>query len=131
MASLARNAATVIDRFIQLASSPETSDFKAIDCCGDELTYAQFLVVVHGIAHELLDKFGPRPTVAIVSENTPYTLATILATWLLGGVPAPLDVHAPESLLKGMLNGVRPTCVVLPDTATGSIKLVEGPSKCL
>ena len=117
---------TAIDRFVQVAQSPDTSGNQAIDCCGDELSYSQLFAIVYGIAQELRNKFGNRPIVAIVCENTPYTLATILATWLLGGIAAPLDVHAPETLLKGMLEGVRPTCVVLPDTASGNIKLVQG-----
>ena len=68
----------------------------------------------------------PKPIVSIVSDNNPYVLAVILATWLLGGVAAPLDFHAPEALLKGMLEGIRPHCVILPESSEGNVKLIKG-----
>nr|WGJ61594.1 polyketide synthase 1 [Sanghuangporus sanghuang] len=116
---------TVIRRFVQVASASETADVQVIDCCGDTLTYAQLLALASGIASKLRSSFGEKPIVSIVSDNNPYVLAVILATWLIGGVAAPLDFHAPEALLKGMLDGIRPHCVVLPDSSEGNVKLIR------
>lgn len=126
----AQSRETVIHRFIHVATAPETADEQVIDCCGDMLTYAQLLGLATGIAADLREKFGEKPVVSIVSDNNPYVLAVILAVWLLGGVAAPLDFHAPEGLLRGMLEGVKPNCVILPSTSEGNVKLVEG-SSCL
>lgn len=117
---------TVIHRFVEVATAPDTADAQVIDCCGDTLTYAQLLAIARGISKELRSKFGEKPVVSIVSDNNPYVLAVILAVWLLGGVAAPLDFHAPEALLKGMLEGIRPSCVILPETSEGNVKLVTG-----
>ena len=117
---------TVIRRFIQVASAPENADAQVIDCCGDSLTYVQLLSLASGIATQLREKFGEKPVVSIVSDNNPYVLSVILATWLLGGIAAPLDFHAPEALLRGMLEGIRPNCVILPETSEGNIKLLAG-----
>ena len=117
---------TVIHRFVQVATASDTADAQVIDCCGDTLTYAQLLAIAGGISKELRSKFGDKLVVSIVSDNNPYVLAVILAVWLLGGVAAPLDFHAPEALLKGMLEGIRPSCVVLPETSEGNVKLVSG-----
>ena len=121
-------AMTAIHRFIQVATAADYSSEQSIDCCGDVLTYGQLLALVEKFAAELHSKFGDRPVVSFVSENNPYVLISILATWLLGGVIAPLDYHAPEALLRGMLEGVHPTCVILPDTAVGNIAIVKGTS---
>ena len=43
-------------------------------------------------------------------------LTIILATWL-AGVVASLGVHAPESLLRGMLEVVKLTIVILMESA--------------
>ena len=117
---------TVIHRFIHNATASESADDQVLDCCGDTLTYAKFLDIAVGIAVELREKFGERPIVSIISDNNPYVLAVILAVWLLGGVASPLDFHAPEALLKGMLQGVQPSCVILPSTSEGNVKLVKG-----
>lgn len=119
-------AMTAIHRLIQVATAADYSSEQSIDCCGDVLTYGQLLALVEVFAAELHSKFGDRPVVSFVSENHPYVLISILATWLLGGVIAPLDYHAPEALLRGMLEGVHPTCVILPDTAVGNIAIVKG-----
>nr|AKE48477.1 putative water-soluble melanin synthase [Inonotus obliquus] len=115
---------TVIRRFVQVASSPEYNGAQVMDCCGDSLTYAQLLSLASGIAAQLREKFGEKPVVSIVSDNNPYVLSVILATWLLGGIAAPLDFHAPEAILRGMLEGIRPDCVVLPETSEGNVKLL-------
>lgn len=117
---------TVIRRFVQVASAPDSADAQVIDCCGDTLSFAQLLAIASGIASKLLSRFGEKPIVSIVSDNNPYVLAVILATWLLGGVAAPLDFHAPEALLKGMLEGIRPHCVILPESSEGNVKLTKG-----
>jgi hypothetical protein len=39
----------------------------------------------------------------------PYVLATLFATWKLGGVFAPLDYHVPRDILERMLHNIAPT----------------------
>ncbi|THH03281.1 hypothetical protein EW145_g6382 [Phellinidium pouzarii] len=116
---------TFIHKFIEVSTAADTSLFPSIECCGDVLSYRQLLLLSHQLAERFRRQFGKKPTIAIVSENHPYIIAVILATWLLGGVAAPLDVHAPESLLRGMLEGVKPACVVLPETSEVNLALVK------
>jgi hypothetical protein len=49
----------------------------------------------------LYKKYGSKLVVAI--ENHPHVVATILTTWKLGGVVAPLDHNAPKDIMKQML----------------------------
>ncbi|KAH8110239.1 hypothetical protein DFH11DRAFT_1514493 [Phellopilus nigrolimitatus] len=125
MAASPSSAITIIYKFVEAATARGTAGAQSIECCGDSLTYGQLLSLALKIAEDLRLRFGEKPTVAFVSENHPYVLAVILATWLLGGVAAPLDYHAPEALLRGMLEGIRPACVVLPETAEGNVALVK------
>lgn len=126
MAASPTSAITIIYKFVEAATARGTAGAQSIECCGDSLTYGQLLSLALKISEDLRLRFGEKPTVAFVSENHPYVLAVILATWLLGGVAAPLDYHAPEALLRGMLEGIRPACVVLPETAEGNVALIKG-----
>ena len=56
-----------------------------------------------GITLELHQKHGPQPIVAFISEIHPYVLATLFATWKLGGVFAPLD--STESVIQNIVKG--------------------------
>lgn len=119
-------AKTLIDEFINLSVSSESSQWHSMECGEDKLTYAQLHTIAHGLAADSLLKYGVRPTVAIISENHPYTFAVILATWMLGGVVAPLDYHAPDVLMRGMLSAIEPACVVLPTSDIANCALVKG-----
>jgi hypothetical protein len=43
----------------------------------------------------------------------PYVLATLFATWKLGGVFAPFDYHVPWDVLERMLHNIAPTYLCL------------------
>ncbi|KAI5117734.1 hypothetical protein M0805_002079 [Coniferiporia weirii] len=119
------NLSTLVHRLIDVSTSVETSSAASIECCGDVLSYRQLLILSCKLAESLHHQFGEKPTVAIISENHPYVLAVIIATWILGGTAAPLDHHAPELLLRGMLQGVQPTCIVLPEDSTVNLALAK------
>ncbi|THH06897.1 hypothetical protein EW145_g3760, partial [Phellinidium pouzarii] len=113
---------------------PGSGHLQAVDCAGDILSYPQLVTLAYAISQELCAYASPQATngntnakfvVAIVSENHPYALATILGAWLAGGVAAPLDAHAPDALLRGMLAGVHPSVVVLPETAEAAVRIVK------
>lgn len=123
---MASEAPTVIHRFVELALGAETAHNVAVDCAGDTFTYIQLLTLASNLAHEVIPSAPENPVVAIISENHPYTLALILATWLAGGAVASLDVHAPEILLRGMLQAVKPNLVVFPDNAELTHKVCQG-----
>ncbi|KAF8952132.1 hypothetical protein BDZ97DRAFT_1931228 [Flammula alnicola] len=65
-----------------------------------------------------LAHFGPKPVVAIISENHPYTCvgrhAHMLATWKLGGIVAPLDHNVPKDIMERMLPNIGPTFILVP-----------------
>jgi hypothetical protein len=52
------------------------------------------------LALELHQKHDPKRIVAIISEHHAYLLATLFATWKLGGVFTPLDYHVPRNILE-------------------------------
>ena len=112
----AESIPTVIHRLVELALGAGTCLNTAVDCAGDTLTYVQLLALASALTPQVIPTAvlgqKKKPVVAIISENHPYTLAIILSTWLAGGVVASLDVHAPEPLLRGMLEAVNPNVVV-------------------
>ena len=69
------------------------------------------MAIATGLALELHQKYGTKPVVTI-SENRPYVLAILFATWKLGGVFVPLDYHVPREILECMLFNIAPTCVL-------------------
>ncbi|KAI5117731.1 hypothetical protein M0805_002076 [Coniferiporia weirii] len=129
----AGTAPTAIHRLIELAADPNTARLPVIECAGDTLSYAQLLTLAAALARELRayttrlanSSKNVKLVVAIVSENHPYVLATILGAWLAGGTAATLDAHAPDALLRGMLSGVQPSVVVLPETAESAIRVAK------
>lgn len=108
---------TVVDAFLRQATSPELQNRKVLECGDDFLTYGELLEVVVGFGEETKRMYGERPTVAIVSENHPYVFVVMLAVWVMGGIVAPMDHHAPETLVHGMLKNVEPSCVVFPGSS--------------
>lgn len=110
------DTSTLLDVFYTLATNPSSSSSNAVECAQDALTHAQLWSVSNIMAVDLVNRYGRGPVVAIISENHPYTLAMILGVWMTGGVVAPFDAHAPETLMEGMLAKIEPDCVVLPAT---------------
>ena len=55
------------------------------------------------IALEPHKNHGPKPIMAVISKNHPYILATLFATWKLGGIFAPLDLT--ESVIQNIVKG--------------------------
>lgn len=117
---------TLLNVFTRMASGSESSTWDVLECGNDRWTYHQLDVISTGLAAELHEAYGPQPTVAFLSENHPYMLALLLATWKLGGIIAPYDPHAPETLLEGMMQKVSPACIVTPSTNTAGRKIAEG-----
>jgi len=105
---------TLLERFLQLARSRAHQDLDVLECSDESWTYADLDTISTCLARGLLAMYGERPVVAIVSENHPYVLAIILATWKAGGIAAPMDYHTPKEILVAMLLDVKPSCALVP-----------------
>jgi non-ribosomal peptide synthetase component F len=117
---------TLLNAFTRMASGAESSSWDVLECGNDRWSYHQLDVISTGLAIELHEAYGSQPTVAFLSENHPYMLALVLATWKLGGIIAPYDPHAPEALLEGMMQKVSPACLITPSTNTAGRKIAQG-----
>jgi acyl-CoA synthetase (AMP-forming)/AMP-acid ligase II len=117
---------TLLDLFLGLATSSNFIDKDAVSCAGETWTYGDLNTISSGLAKTLGQRYGLRPTVALISENHPYVLALLLAIWKLGGIVAPLDRHAPSNLMEGMLRNVAPTFVALFSSDVHNVRLVQG-----
>ncbi|KAF6747506.1 hypothetical protein DFP72DRAFT_1075176 [Ephemerocybe angulata] len=116
---------TLFDIFLKLARSPETKNLDALECNEERWTYADVDSISTCLATEIQKAYGLRPTIAVVSENHPYFLAIILATWKLGGIVAPIDYHTPKDILTSMLLDIRPTCVLVPESEVATRRIVS------
>ncbi|KAK7033257.1 6-deoxyerythronolide-B synthase EryA1, modules 1 and 2 [Favolaschia claudopus] len=117
-------AATLLDVFRAYATDAATQQMHAVECGNEYWTYDDLNLISTGLAAELETRHGSSPTVAIIAENLPYTLALKLAVWKLGGIVAPIDHHTPPALMKYMLEKVSPSCVVVPSTEKGTQQAV-------
>ncbi|KIM43994.1 hypothetical protein M413DRAFT_372837 [Hebeloma cylindrosporum] len=106
---------TLLDAFLQTARSPSSIEDLVLECGLEQWTYGDLDSISSGLALELHQQHGLRPTVAVLSENHPYTFALLLATWKLGGIFAPLDHNSPPDMIKQMAENIRPTCVLVPE----------------
>ncbi|KAJ2925849.1 hypothetical protein H1R20_g11245, partial [Candolleomyces eurysporus] len=116
---------SLLERFLHLARSPDTQNLDAVECNDERWTYADLDTVSTCLAANIRKSYGERPTVAIISENHPYVLATILATWKIGGIVAPIDYHTPRDILIAMLLDIRPTCCLIPGTEEKTRRVVS------
>lgn len=116
---------TLLDSF-QNSAQGEFIESDVVACGNEKWTYGDLDVISSGLAIQLKNKLGLRPVIAVVSENHPYILATLIATWKLGGIVAPLDHHAPDELMKQMLTNIKPDAVIVPTTDHHVQCLVEG-----
>lgn len=116
---------TFLNTFIGIARSADV-DRNAVECGDEQWTYGDLDNISTGIALDLHEKYGSKPVVAIVSENHPYILATMLATWKLGGIVAPLDRNVPKDIMERMLSNIGPTVVVVPSSQSNVQKIVQG-----
>ena len=107
---------TLLDSFLHVARNIETVENDAVECGYEKWSYGDLDVISTGLAIEIRETYGLKPTISIVSENHPYILAVMLATWKLGGVYTPLDHHAPQELLQQMIINTAPTLVVVPSS---------------
>jgi acyl-coenzyme A synthetase/AMP-(fatty) acid ligase len=107
---------TLLDSFLHTARNTETVENDAVECGYEKWSYGDLDVISTGLAIEIKEICGLKPTIAIIGENHPYLLAVMLATWKLGGVYAPLDHHTPQELLQHMVINIGPTLVVAPSS---------------
>ncbi|RDB30961.1 hypothetical protein Hypma_000136 [Hypsizygus marmoreus] len=110
-------AGTFLDLFFDLCSRPNSAEKDIVSCAGETWTYGDLHVISASVASTIGNQYGPRPTVALISENHPYVIVLLLAVWKLGGIVAPLDCHAPADLMEAMLQNIAPSFIVasLPD----------------
>ncbi|KAF8151526.1 hypothetical protein B0H34DRAFT_132545 [Crassisporium funariophilum] len=106
---------TLLEAFIAISRSGDV-ERNVLECGTERWTYGDLDTVSTGLALDIHQKYGPKPVIAIISENHPYVLATIIATWKLGGVVAPLDHNVPRDIMERMLRNIAPTCVLVPAT---------------
>lgn len=117
-------ASTLLDVFEIIARSDV--DLDAVECGEERWTYGELDVVSTGIALDIHKTYDSKPIVAIVSENHPYILAMILATWKLGGIVAPLDHNVPRDIMERMLVDIKPTFVLVPSNQLHIHKVIKG-----
>ncbi|KAJ7768218.1 hypothetical protein B0H16DRAFT_1686400 [Mycena metata] len=125
---MAQPPETILDLLREHVANPATRERHAVECADEYWTYEDLDVISSGLALALEERYGSRPTIAIIAENLPYTFALHLAVWKLRGIVAPIDWHTPPTLLQPMLAKVSPACVVIPSTekATQEIVLESG-----
>jgi len=116
---------TFLKTFIGIARSADV-DRNAVECGDEQWTYGDLDCVSTGIALDLYEKYGSKPVVAFVSENHPYVLAAMLATWKLGGIVAPLDHNVPKDIMERMLLNIGPSTVVVPSSQGNVQQIVKG-----
>ncbi|KAJ7112868.1 hypothetical protein C8R43DRAFT_1113364 [Mycena crocata] len=112
---------SLLQAFIETARNPSTAGRRVLECGQDSWTYAALDTVTNLMAEELLETTGSCPKVAVVGENHPYLFALMLAVWKIGGISIPIDAHVPHSLLDGMINIVKPTCIFLSASDVSNI----------
>lgn len=117
---------TLLDVFCRVSLDNVTAEYDVLQCGDERWTYGDLHIISSGLAIDLGSKYGPRPTVAIVSENHPYYLALMIATWKLGGIVAPIDHHAPPELFKAMLCNMNPTFAVVASSDELAKAIVSG-----
>ena len=125
MAASLYDKSTLLNAFLGVTHSADV-DHNAVECGGERWTYGDLDTVSTGLALEIYKKYGPKPVVAIISENRPYTLAMLFAIWKLGGIAAPLDHNVPKDIMERMLLNIEPTCVLVPATERVVQSIVEG-----
>lgn len=119
--------ATLIDAFLTLATDPTTSSNNVVVCGQSSWSYEELHTVSSAIASGIKNRYGEgRPTVAVICENHPYTLALFIAVWKLGGIVAPLDHHAPPQLMEAMLQNVAPRYVACMKDDLVNTKIAQG-----
>lgn len=116
---------TLLDVFINIARS-DSVDLSVVECGEECWAYGDLDIISTGIALETYKKWGQKPVVAVISENHPFILATILATWKLGGIVAPIDYNVPRDIMERMLLNIRPTFVLAPSNQPNIRSIVEG-----
>jgi acyl-coenzyme A synthetase/AMP-(fatty) acid ligase len=119
---------TLLDTFLFLAQNPRTARDVVIEYGAEQWTYGDLDLISTGLAQELqaLHGDGLKPVVVSISENRPYVLAMLLATWKLGGIYAPLDCHAPPDMVKKMVETIAPTCASLHEHNKISFEVMGG-----
>jgi acyl-coenzyme A synthetase/AMP-(fatty) acid ligase len=127
MASSLYNKKTLLNAFVSIAHSVDVERV-AVECGQAQWTYGELDAVSSGLARDMYKAYGAKPTVAIVCENHPYTLAMLFATWKLGGIVAPLDHNVPKDIMERMLTNIGPTCVLVPSTERVTQSIIEGMS---
>lgn len=117
-------ASTILEVFEVLGRSDV--DLDAVECGEERWTYAELDTISTGLALEMHKTYAAKPIAAIVSENHPYILAMMLATWKLGGIVAPLDHNIPRDIMERMLLDIKPTFVLVPSNQLNVRKVIEG-----
>ncbi len=119
---------TLLDIFLLVAQDPRSAQDLVIEHGAEQWTYGDLNLISTGLAREIqaLHGDGSKPVVVSISENRPYVLAMVLATWKLGGIFAPLDCHAPPDMVKKMIENVSPTCALLHENDKISFEAMGG-----
>lgn len=117
---------TLLGTFLSVSRNPSSIENPVLECGSEQWTYGDLDSISSGLALQLYEKYGSKPTVAVISENHPYMLAILLATWKLSGIFVPMDPHAPLPMVKQMLLNVEATCAVIPEREKGLADLLQG-----
>ncbi|PPQ97453.1 hypothetical protein CVT26_002801 [Gymnopilus dilepis] len=116
---------TLLDAFLSVARNPSTIEDPVLECGTEQWTYGDLDCISSGLALKIHQKCGLKPVIAVISENHPFVLAILLATWKLGGIFAPFDCHSPLEMVEKMLENTEATCAVVPDFEDGLNGLLD------
>lgn len=103
---------TLVELFVRQAAA--TPDLIAIDCAGEQLTYAQLDTYSNQLANRLLRETHIQPD-TLIGLSLPRScnlLVGIIAILKSGGAYVPLDPEYPQERLAYMIEDAKITCIV-------------------
>ena len=113
-----------------------TPDATALVCAGSHVSYQTLNENANRLARRLVDLgVGPEALVGVVVPPSPHLLIGLLGVLKAGAAYVPLDVDYLGPRLRGLLDEVRPTCILtsrgvtLPEQAGATLLVVDAPTQ--
>ena len=114
------------------AHAAKTPDALAVECAGEQLTYAELNERANRLAHHLRSLcVGPESLVAVCLERSNEMLAGLLAILKAGGAFVPLDPAYPPQRLASMLQDAQPRVVLTKQRWLEKLSASEAELVCL
>lgn len=92
-----------------------TPEKTAVTCGKEQMTYKELQRKVQQICHQLLEKgIAKHAKVAVISENSCNTIASMLAIWAIGAVYVPIGNQFALEKVKNILELAKANLLLLP-----------------